>query len=129
MLSQPIHPPHIGGTVEIFSRDKLGNNGGRKGPGARNSLSSCDLVPQNIYKPPKRQRKFKGPKTIQFLVWGEKGIRLSDALEGKWDGFEGRDDRFLFEDDRVQITLRLRVSPALNHLSPLPPPSHLDRDN
>lgn len=40
---------------------------------------------------------------------GTKGIRLSDSLEGKWGGFEGRDDRFLFAEDRAQITLRLLV--------------------
>ena len=29
---------------------------------------------------------------IEFVVDGEEGIRLSDALKGNWVGFEGRDE-------------------------------------
>ena len=47
---------------------------------------------------------------LSFFVRGERGVRLSNALEKKWAGFEGRDDTFLFEDGRIQIMLRLLVS-------------------
>ena len=50
-----------------------------------------------------------GSKDIEFVVDGEEVIRLSDALEGKWAGFEGWDDRSLFEGGRLQIIIRLRV--------------------
>ena len=75
----------------------------------RCDLTSPTLVPQVDYIPPRQQKKFEGPKNIDFLVHGEKGIRVSDALEGKWSGLVGRDDRPLAEDDRAQITFRLLV--------------------
>ena len=46
---------------------------------------------------------------IKFVVDGKEGVRLSDALEGNWAGFEGRDDSSLFEGDRPPIILRLQV--------------------
>jgi len=67
------------------------------------------LIPQVPYRAAKQQRDVEGPWIIEFSVYGEKGIRLSDALEENWAGFEGRDDRSLFGDDRVQIMIRLHV--------------------
>jgi hypothetical protein len=67
-----------------------------------------NLVPQVPYKPA-RQASFTGSDTIEFVVNGKEGIRLSDALEGKWLGFVGRDDNHLFEGGRLQIILRLQV--------------------
>lgn len=69
---------------------------------------------QEIYKPTRRA----DPKVIEFIVEGEVGIRLSDALEGNWVGFGGRDDRFLFDGDRHQILIRLhvRLSSGVHHL-------------
>jgi hypothetical protein len=59
------------------------------------------------YKSARRQAGFTGSDVIEFAVNGEKGIRLSNALEDNWVGFEGRDDRSLF--DRPQIIIRLHV--------------------
>lgn len=70
-------------------------------------------MPQFVYTPPRQQKKFGNPKNIDFFVYGEIGIRLSDALEGKWNGFVGRDDRPLSEEDRAQIMLRLLVSSSI----------------
>lgn len=67
------------------------------------------LVPQKVYIPPRQQRELGGSQTIEFSVRGGSGIRLSDALEGRWAGLEGRDDDSLFGDDRTQIMLRLHV--------------------
>jgi hypothetical protein len=71
---------------------------------------SRKLAPQEIYKTARQQAGFRSAGVIEFAVDGKEGIRLSDALEGNWKGFEGRDDRSLFEDDRHQIILRLHVS-------------------
>jgi hypothetical protein len=65
------------------------------------------LVPQVPYRAI-RQR-FTGHEDIEFIVNGEVGIRLSDALAGNWTGFENRDDRPFFGGDQVQILVRLRV--------------------
>jgi hypothetical protein len=67
------------------------------------------LVPQEIYKTARQQAGFRSSGVVEFVVNGKEGIRLSDALEGNWKGFEGRDDRSLFEDVRLQIILRLHV--------------------
>jgi hypothetical protein len=59
---------------------------------------------------------FAGSDIIEFVVGGEEGIRLSDASEGNWTDFEDRDDRSLFEEDRLQIIIRLHVRlPASTH--------------
>lgn len=67
-------------------------------------------MPQETYKTARKQRELGGSQVIEFYVYGERGIRLSDALGQNWAGFEGRDDRSLFDDDRVQIMIRLHVS-------------------
>ena len=61
------------------------------------------------YKSTTRQAKFTGSETVEFLVSGREGIRLTDALEGKGAGLEGRDDNALFRDDHTQIIIRLQV--------------------
>jgi len=66
-------------------------------------------VRQEWYEHNRRWVDFGGPSIIKFVVYDEEGIRLSDALEGNWAGFQGRDDGSLFEGDRLQITLRLQV--------------------
>lgn len=68
-----------------------------------------DLIPQVPYQTARQQAGFTGHATIEFIVNGERGIRLSDALEKNFGGLEGRDDRSLFDDSRVQIILRLLV--------------------
>ena len=68
------------------------------------------MVRQESYKPIQRHAEFVGPNLIRFIVDGEEGICLSDALGGNWEGFEGRDDRSLFGDDsRAQVIVRLHV--------------------
>jgi len=69
----------------------------------------CKLVPQEIYKPARRPTTLGNPEIIKFVVDGKEGIRLSHASEGNWVGFEGGDDRSLFEGDRLQIMTRLQV--------------------
>jgi len=68
-----------------------------------------DPVPQEAYKPTRNHAGFAGSEVIRFVVDGEEGIRLSEALEANGVGFEGRDDRSLFQGDRLQIILRLHV--------------------
>jgi hypothetical protein len=70
---------------------------------------SRKLAPQEVYKAARQQVGFRSSGVIEFVVDGKEGIRLSDALEGNWKGFEGRDDRSLFEGVRLQILLRLHV--------------------
>ena len=84
------------------------------GPETHNGHIQRKLVPQVTYKAARQQKELEGPRIIDFSVYGEKGIRLSDALEENWVGFEGRDDRSLFGDDRVQIMIRLHVRAASN---------------
>ncbi|KAF9779827.1 hypothetical protein BJ322DRAFT_344683 [Thelephora terrestris] len=62
-------------------------------------------VPQVAYRSMRHQT---APCTIEFFVNGKRGICLSDALEGNWVGLEGRDDRSLFEDGRLQIMFRFQ---------------------
>ena len=67
------------------------------------------LASQEIYRPARQQAGFRSSGVVEFVVEGKEGIRLSDALKGNWKGFEGRDDRSLFEGVRLQILLRLHV--------------------
>jgi len=75
----------------------------------RNGPTTRKLVPQETFKFARRQKILDDPQVIEFSVYGEEGIRLSDASEGNWGGFEGRDDRSLFGDNRLQIMVRLHV--------------------
>jgi len=87
-----------------------GGGGRREDPQAHRSLTPRRLVLQEIWKPARQQKEdLGGSQTIDFYVYGERGIRLSDALDGNWMGLEGRDDRSLLGDDRLQIILRLQV--------------------
>ncbi|KAF9649965.1 hypothetical protein BDM02DRAFT_3112728 [Thelephora ganbajun] len=67
------------------------------------------LVPQETYKPPRRQAEFSGSDAIVFIIDGKEGIRLSDASEGNWEGFEGGEDRSLFDGNRLQVMIRLHL--------------------
>jgi len=78
---------------------------------AHNGLTTRKLVPQKIFKPARQQKELHDSQVIEFTICGEKGICLSDALEGNWGGFEGRDDRSLFGENRPQIMVRLHVRP------------------
>jgi hypothetical protein len=84
---------------------------------ARRPPITRDLVLQAPYKSARRQEQPTGSKVIEFVVNGEEGVRLSDALEGNWTGFEGRHDTFSFGDGgRLQILIRLHVRRLLNVL-------------
>lgn len=74
---------------------------------AQTGLNSRKLVPQKTYRPHRPQKEPGDSQIIEFLVRGGKGIRLSDALEGKWTGFEGKDDQPLSGERRMTIMLRL----------------------
>jgi len=95
--------------VQTSDPDTASSSEGEEDPQAHNGPTPRRLVPQETYKPPKQKKEPGGPQIIEFFVYGGEGIRLSDALEGNWVGFEGRDDRSLFGDDRLQIMLRLQV--------------------
>lgn len=68
-----------------------------------------ELLPQVPYKSSARKARFKSSDTIEFIVNGERGIRLSDALDGNGEGLHGRDDRSLFKGNRPQIIVRIQV--------------------
>ena len=63
---------------------------------------------------PTRLAGFSGSDVIKFIVNGEEGIRLFDALKENWMGFERWDDRSLFEGDRLQVIIRLQVCRAVS---------------
>jgi hypothetical protein len=75
-----------------------------------------DLVSQVLYRAARKQAEFLGPTAIEFIVNGENGIRLSDALDKNFAGLEGRDDRSLFDDGRAQITIRIHVRPLFDRV-------------
>ena len=86
----------------------------RGGPRTHNSPAPRRVMPQEAYKTARKQKEFGGLRVIEFYVYGEKGIRLSDALGENWAGLEDRDNRSFFDDDRAQIMIRLHVSlPAI----------------
>ena len=82
----------------------------RERPQAHMQQTLFELAHQEPYKLPRRQAEFVGLGIIEFFVNGQEGIRLSDASECNWEGFEGGDDRSLFGGDRSQILVRLHVS-------------------
>ena len=69
---------------------------------------------QEVYKPTRHPATFGKSEIIKFVVNGKEGICLPDASGGNWEGFEGGDDRSLFEGDRLQIMtgLHVRHSPS-----------------
>ena len=86
---------------------------------AHNVPAARKLVPQETFEPARKRKERWDSQVIDFSVYGVEGIRLSDALEGNWAGFEGRDDRSLFGDGRNQIMVRLHVRlPTIVHTSP-----------
>jgi hypothetical protein len=68
---------------------------------------SCDVAPQERYKPTCQKTGFESPGVVEFVVDDKEGIRLSDAPGGNRGGLEGRNNRSLFEGDhpdKPQIT-------------------------
>ena len=79
------------------------SNHGRGQPLAHQRPTPRSPARREIYELTRRYVEFEGSNAIRSVVNGEEGIRLSDALEGNWKGFEGRDDRSLFDCDRLQF--------------------------
>ena len=78
-------------------------------PRDHNGPAPRKLMPQKAYKAARGQKELGGSRVIEFYVCGEKGIRLSDALEKICAGLDGRNNRTLFRNDRTQIMIRLHV--------------------
>ena len=115
--TQPTGLPYVSTVIQSSSRDAASEGEDKEECQLFGGPASRKLVVQGQYKPPRQQRDLEGPSTIDFFVCGQKGIRLSDALEGKFAGLEGRDDRPLFGNDRTHVMLRLQVlfpAPALD---------------
>jgi len=113
---QPIHPSYAERATQT---DATSGGEDEEIPQARGGVTARELVPQETYKPARQQKELGDLQAIEFSVRGDIGIRLSDALEGNWKGFEGRDDRSLFGGDRLQIMVRLRVRLLITiHISP-----------
>ena len=96
-------------TTYLGPRGEGESYGGMERPQVHRQQTLRNLVPQEIYTVG-TSTGFVTSDVIEFVVNGERGIRLLDALEENWIGFEGRDDRSLFEADRFSINFRLRVS-------------------
>lgn len=91
----------------------------RERPQARMEQTLFELAHQEPYKL-RRRGEFVDPSVIKFVVNGQEGIRLSDASECNWEGFEDGDDRSLFGWDRSQILVRLHVSHLVDmHYEPI----------
>jgi hypothetical protein len=107
---QVTHPSYAGNVAQAFNMCAAIGYKDDQDELQTHQPVSRKLAPQEIYKTARQQAGFRSAGVIEFAVDGKEGIRLSDALEGNWKGFEGRDDRSLFECDRHQILLRLHVS-------------------
>jgi len=105
--------------IQTSSPDTATRGEGEKDSQVHNGPTTRKMVPQEIFKPARQQKELRDFRVIEFSVNGEKGVRLSDALEENWGGFESRDDRSLFGDDRLQIMVRLHVRlPTTIHIRP-----------
>lgn len=109
MCPQTTRLPYADGTIQAPGQNILGDSPRQGDRRPHDSPTPRELIPQETYKPPRQQKDSGGVQTIEFSVRGEKGIRLSDALEGRWAGFDCQDDRPSFGDNRLSIMLRLRV--------------------
>ena len=118
-MLQPFRPSYTEKAIQTSDPDTASGSEGEENPQVHNYPNIRKLLPQETFKSSRQQIEFKGSQVIEFSVNGEKGICLSDALEGNWAGFEGRDDRSLFGDERLQIIVRLhvRLQPSV-HNSP-----------
>lgn len=118
-MFQSIHLSYAERAIQTSDSDTVRGGEDKESSQARGGVTARKLVPQETYKPVRQQKELGDSQVVEFSVCGENGIRLSDALEGNWKGFEGRDDRSLFGDDRLQIMFRLRVRlPIIMHTLP-----------
>ena len=107
-MFQHTRPPYMEGDIQTSDPDTVSGSEDEGDPQAHESLTVRKLVLQETFKPSRQQKELWDPQVIEFSVRGERGIRLSDASEENWEGFDGRDDRSLFK-GRLQIILRLHV--------------------
>jgi len=108
-MFQPFHSSRMEWAIQTSNPDSASGGEDEEPPKAHNNPTIRKPVPQETYKPARQQKEFWGTQAIEFFVNGEQGICLSDASEGNLDGFDGRDDRSLFGDDRLQIMVRLHM--------------------
>lgn len=106
---QPTGLPYTDGAIQAPSQNALGRDPVEEDHQLHACLTPRKLVLQETYKPPKQQKELGTIQSIDFSVCGKRGICLSDAVDEKWAGFDGRDDRPSFGGDRFTIMLRLRV--------------------
>ena len=116
-LFQPAHLSYADKAIQTVDPNTSG--GCQAGQEELQTLQPRKLVPQESYRAPGQPRNFGNTNPIEFIVNGEEGIRLSDVSEDKWVGFEGGDDRSLFEGERLQIMIRLHVRLVRCALIPL----------
>ena len=111
-IFQITHPSYTEKATQTVSSHATGESKGGQDELQAHQPVSRELALQERYKPTRRQTGFGSPGVVEFAVDNKEGVRLSDVLEGNWEGFEGRDDRSLFGGDRLQIIFRLHVSSA-----------------
>jgi len=115
--SQPLS--YTDKAIQVPDMSTAARGGDREDFQAHGGVAARKLVPQEIFKSARRQIAHGDSQVIEFSVYGKKGIRLSDASEGNWGGFQGRDDRSLFGENRLQIMVRLHVRlPTIFHAPP-----------
>lgn len=65
-------------------------------------------VPQHPYTCGNTQKEWRPKPAICFFTWERLGVKLTDALDGKFNGMNNRDD-FPFGEDCRGITIRMHV--------------------
>ena len=66
------------------------------------------VVPHPPHRHPYTQRNWDRKRPILFSTWGHPGVKLSDALDGKFEGIDGRDCE-PFNTNYSGITVRIHV--------------------
>jgi len=67
-------------------------------------------IPQKLYDRKQRQRDFREPERIHFVVDSYQGVNVRDALDEVFTGFDGRDDPVLQDaGDVISIWLSVRL--------------------
>ena len=122
-MFQPICLSYTERAIQTSGPDTESRSEDERGSPTYKWPTTCELVPQEMFKPARQQKTLWRSQIIEFSVCGGKGLRLSDALEGNCQGgLEGWDDRLLFGNDpRLQIMIRLHVRPLLNRSLPSAP--------
>jgi hypothetical protein len=91
------------------------SNAGASLPGDIWPLPSRGRVPQQPYEQKGNSGKWVPKESIPFVVHGESGISLKDALDGKHTGLEERDVE-MFVDCKSSISVRVGVRRIVSHV-------------